>query len=87
MMDGFADRLKALREKKGLTQKALANLAGLSLKAVSHWEQGLREPSWSNVQALADALGVDCRAFQVKPSRTAKAKRGQRGGKSDGRSS
>lgn len=64
-MGGFAGRLKALREKKGLTQKALADIAGLSLKAVAHWEQGLREPSWGHVQALAAALGVDCRAFQV----------------------
>jgi transcriptional regulator with XRE-family HTH domain len=64
----FAARLKELREAAGLSQKALADRAGLSQRAVSHWEQGIREPGWSNVLALARALGVDCRAFDQKPA-------------------
>ena len=30
---------------------------------IIHWEQGLREPGWSKVLALATALEVDCREF------------------------
>ena len=64
----FAARLKELREKAGLTQKQLADAAGLSQRAVSHWEQRVREPAWSNVVALAEALGVDCTAFTQQPA-------------------
>ena len=31
---------------------------------VAKLEQGVREPTWATVQALARALGVDCTAFQ-----------------------
>jgi transcriptional regulator with XRE-family HTH domain len=59
----FAERLRTLREGKGLSQYALAKLTGLSKQAMSRLEQGDREPSWGTVQLLALALGVDCRAF------------------------
>ena len=61
----FGAKLRLLREQAGLSQKQLADKAGLSQKAVSFWETGEREPGWSAVQALAAALGVDCRAFQL----------------------
>jgi transcriptional regulator with XRE-family HTH domain len=60
----FAARLKELREAVGLTQQQLGDRAGLHKLTVAKLEQGLREPSWATVQALAAALGVDCRAFQ-----------------------
>jgi transcriptional regulator with XRE-family HTH domain len=63
----FALKLKELRERAGLSQKELAERAGLSQRAVSHWEQGLRDPSWPNVQALCVALGVSCEEFQSPP--------------------
>lgn len=64
----FAERLKSVREKIGLSQYALAKLAGLSKQAVSNLELGEREPTWATVQALAKALGVDCTAFQADAS-------------------
>ncbi|HVS40137.1 MAG TPA: helix-turn-helix transcriptional regulator [Gemmataceae bacterium] len=60
----FAVRLKALREGAGLTQEQLADKAGLHLGAVFKLEQGVREPTWATVQALAHALGVGCAAFE-----------------------
>ena len=63
----FARRLRELRENAGLTQARLAARAGLSQRAISFWELGLREPSWGNVVALAAALGTDCRAFLQEP--------------------
>ena len=64
----FGARLKELREQAGLSQKQLADRAGLGQKSVSNWEQGLREPSWGNVLALAGALGVEVTAFTQEPS-------------------
>jgi transcriptional regulator with XRE-family HTH domain len=59
----FAGRLKSLREKKGLSQYALAKQAGLSKQGISKLELGEREPSWETVQLIAAALGVNCTAF------------------------
>jgi transcriptional regulator with XRE-family HTH domain len=73
----FGPRLKELREQAGLTQKELADQAGVSQRAVSHYEQGLHEPIWSSVLALAKALGVDCLAFQQAPAEAPKARRGR----------
>ena len=63
----FAGRLRELREQKGLSQKELANRAGIGQKTISNWEQGIREPLWSNVLALCQALGVPVQAFTVPP--------------------
>jgi transcriptional regulator with XRE-family HTH domain len=73
----FGPRLKELREQGGLSQKALADKAGVSQNAVSHWEQGLREPSWSNILAVAMALGVTCEAFTTAPADRPAAGRGR----------
>jgi transcriptional regulator with XRE-family HTH domain len=61
---GFAAKLKELREAAGLTQGALAERAGMHKLGVAKLEQGLREPKWASVQALARALGVGCSAFE-----------------------
>src|SRR4051794_24532555 len=73
----FGQRLRELREQVGLTQKGLAEKAGLSQKAVSHWEQGDREPSWSMVLSLCAALGVACTAFTQAPVDTEPRGRGR----------
>jgi transcriptional regulator with XRE-family HTH domain len=81
----FPGRLRELRQAAGLTQKQLAEKAGVSQRAVSHWEQGLREPSWGNVIALGRVLGVDCTAFLLEPASDEKPGRGRppKEGKSD----
>jgi transcriptional regulator with XRE-family HTH domain len=50
--------LKALREEMGLTQEALAERAGLSLRSLQGWEQGRRLPRVNVLPQLARALGV-----------------------------
>jgi len=60
---GFGSILKELREAAGLTQDELADRAGLYKFSVAKLEQGVREPVWSTVLALAKALGVNCLAF------------------------
>jgi transcriptional regulator with XRE-family HTH domain len=64
-MATFNERLKELREKAGLTQEGLARAADISLSSVSKLEQNPTDPSWSTVQSLAKALGVDCKAFEA----------------------
>jgi transcriptional regulator with XRE-family HTH domain len=66
---GFAGRLRELRASAGLTQKQLADQAGVALRTVSSLEQGLYEPVWPTVLALAQALGVDVQAFVLPPGR------------------
>lgn len=50
--------IKALREKKGLTQAALADQLAISSKAVSKWETGKGLPDITLIEPLAQALGV-----------------------------
>ena len=50
--------IRALREKKKLTQSALAEKIGVSDKAVSKWETGKGLPDISLLEPLAAALGV-----------------------------
>jgi transcriptional regulator with XRE-family HTH domain len=50
--------LRQLREKRGLTQEALAHDAGITTGSLSLIERGNRNPSWGTVTRLADALGA-----------------------------
>lgn len=63
MSTGFGPRLRALRQAKGLSQKALAEQVGLSLSAVQQHEQGLRSPTWETVLKYCEVFGVECGAF------------------------
>jgi transcriptional regulator with XRE-family HTH domain len=56
--DVFPERLRAGREKRGLSQEALAKRASLQASAISHFETSARKPSLDNLRRLADALDV-----------------------------
>jgi transcriptional regulator with XRE-family HTH domain len=51
-------RLAALLEERGMTQKQLAEVAGLTPAAVCRYVSGAREPRAITVAAMARALGV-----------------------------
>ena len=53
-----AQTIKRLREDKGLTQTAVAELIGVSSKAVSKWETSKGLPDISLIEPLSQALGV-----------------------------
>ncbi|MBR5826587.1 MAG: helix-turn-helix domain-containing protein [Clostridia bacterium] len=53
-----AKTIKRLREEKGLTQFQLAEIIGVSDKAVSKWETSKGLPDISLVEPLCKALGV-----------------------------
>jgi transcriptional regulator with XRE-family HTH domain len=73
----FGSRLKALREKAGLTQAQLAERCGLHLSAVFKLEQGRRAPSWDTVQTLCDVLKVSCEEFRASPAGKPPPKKGK----------
>ena len=52
------DVIRALRERKGLTQEELARRIFVSGKAVSKWETGKGYPDVSLLESLAAALGI-----------------------------
>jgi transcriptional regulator with XRE-family HTH domain len=54
---GFAAKLRTLRERAGLTQAELARLAGINHHSLTKLEHGDRQPNWTTVLALAEALG------------------------------
>ncbi|MCK9862022.1 MULTISPECIES: helix-turn-helix transcriptional regulator [Paenibacillus] len=50
--------LKKLREKYDLTQQDLADIAGVTNKAVSAWETGLKEPRMGAIEKIANRFGL-----------------------------
>ena len=55
---GISENIKLLREQYGLSQKELRQIAGVSDKAVSTWEQGIKEPRMGAIQKIADHFGI-----------------------------
>ena len=54
----FGERLRAIRQKHGISQERLAELAGLHRTYVSSIERGERNVSLVNIERLAAALGI-----------------------------
>jgi transcriptional regulator with XRE-family HTH domain len=59
----FGQLLRGIREKKKVTQQALADTCGLSRSEIARLETDVRSPSWETVKTLCRALGVGCHAF------------------------
>ena len=55
-MKPFKDILREKRKKKGLTQKELCEIIGVSQNAYSRWEQGENFPNFFNIIDLSRAL-------------------------------
>ena len=73
----FGAWLRELRDEKGLSQKQLAEQAGVGQRTISHLEQGVQEPVWSTLLAIAKALGVECTAFLEEPAPRPETRRGR----------
>jgi transcriptional regulator with XRE-family HTH domain len=54
-------RLRQLREKKGLSVRALAEKAGVDWSAINRIELGKAKPRLDTLERLAKALGVGLR--------------------------
>lgn len=58
IMSLIGDRIRQARIEKGMTQTDLANALGKSKGTVSRYEVSSREPRYTQLCAIADALGV-----------------------------
>ena len=54
----FAERLQEERQKKGATQKEMAELLGVKLRAYQYYESGQHNPTLDSLVALADYFDV-----------------------------
>jgi transcriptional regulator with XRE-family HTH domain len=64
----FGQRVKKLREQRGLTQRDLADRAGLTRETISNYERGERsDPPLSAITALAKALQVPVAELTAEP--------------------
>lgn len=57
-MSTYGERIKELRERKGLSQQELANMLDITKAAVSHYERCFRKPSIETLEALCDIFNV-----------------------------
>ena len=55
----FADTLKKLRTKKGLSQRELSKQINVTRTAITKWESGSRLPDVAMIKRLSEVLGVD----------------------------
>lgn len=55
--------IREARKKKGLTQRELGELLGMSDVGVAQWEKGLRNPRLETRQRIAKALDIDITAL------------------------
>ena len=58
-MPMFGDRLKSLRNRKGLSQAEFAKQIGVSKSSVNMYERGEREPNFETLETIADYFNVD----------------------------
>jgi transcriptional regulator with XRE-family HTH domain len=59
---------KIIQERRGylnLTQKDVAEMAGITFKSISEIELGLRNPSFNTLKSILDVLGLEL-TVQVK---------------------
>lgn len=55
----FGDKLKELRERKGMSQKELADRLKLRQGTISHYEQGKTEPDFERLGIIANIFDID----------------------------
>ena len=56
MKNKFAERLKESRILNGMSQDQLAKLIGVTQRAISNWEMGIRQPDFDMLIKIAIAL-------------------------------
>ncbi|MBQ4153828.1 MAG: helix-turn-helix domain-containing protein [Clostridia bacterium] len=54
----IGDNIKKYREQNLMTQKQLAQIIGVTDKAISNWERGIRAPKMGQMRKMASAFGI-----------------------------
>jgi transcriptional regulator with XRE-family HTH domain len=60
----IGENIRRIRIRKGLSQKELAEKAGMSNVLLNNYEHGLRNPKAETLQRIAQALGVSPEVLQ-----------------------
>ncbi|MFF3300984.1 helix-turn-helix domain-containing protein [Streptomyces sp. NPDC002908] len=55
----LGQRLGAARRAAGLSQEQLGNLVGMERRTIQRYESGQRDPRFTDLLLIADAIGVD----------------------------
>lgn len=58
MKNVFGERLKELRQERGLGQVKLSEYLGVSKGMISRWENGFCEPTLSNLKNIAEFFNI-----------------------------
>jgi len=64
----IGDKIKSLRNQNKLTQRELADMLSVSVSTISHWENGRRLPSITELQRLGVQFDVNLSAFELDQS-------------------
>lgn len=59
MTPTLGQRIRKTRVDAGLTQEGLARAAGVTLRAVSYWENDARSPSHDSLKRISAVTGCD----------------------------
>ena len=59
----FSANLTRIRKQKGLSQRELASLTGISHRMINHYENNSNAIPMNKIKSLADALGVKIADF------------------------
>lgn len=57
-MSTFSNRFKELRKQKEINQKELAKILEVSQAQISMWENGINEPTVTNIIKICDYFNV-----------------------------
>lgn len=68
-------RVRAARERAGMTQEALAGKLGITQTAVSYWEAGKRDIGVADLERIAVALGIRAASLLPLPHQSHEASR------------
>ena len=58
-MGTFGERLKGLRNERGISQNELSKYIGVSKSSVNMYERGEREPGFETLEAIADFFNIN----------------------------
>ena len=67
-MGEFARKLKSLRTQRGWSQEELAERLQISRSTIGNYEQGTRNPSYEDLEAIADVFNCTM-GYLIEPGR------------------
>ena len=62
-MKTLGEKFRILRQKKGVNQKAMADLLEISIPAYSKLETGITDPNFSRINQIAEVHNLTLREF------------------------